>query len=348
MLDPRKRSNEVLKFEQLLRSKVVGQEEAVSQVVSIYQTVLAGMALPARPIANLLFLGPTGSGKTRLVEAIAEILFKNPCAVTKIDCAEFQHSHEISKLIGSPPGYIGHRETHSVFTQGKLEQFYNESSKFGLVLFDEVEKASNALWQLLLGIMDKATLTLGDNQKVDFSRTIIFMTSNLGAAEMSRLISGAIGFAPPLTASRAGEIDRGVSSVAIEAANRRFPPEFMNRLDNVVVFRPLGASELRQILDLELDNVQGRIMSLDPSQRFHLHFTGKAKTFLLHEGTDMKYGARYLKRAIEHYLVVPLANLIMTNQVSPGESIQVGLAGGKLSFTKMQVAAQLAGSATTW
>ncbi len=140
---------------------------------------------PGRPIGNFLFLGPTGSGKTRIVEATAEALLKNPRAVIKIDCAEFQHSHEIAKLIGSPPGYLGHRETHPLLSQEVLNQYHTDTIKLSFVLFDEIEKASDALWNLLLGILDKATLTLGDNRKVDFSRAMIFMTSNLGASEMS-------------------------------------------------------------------------------------------------------------------------------------------------------------------
>src|SRR5262245_33764742 len=196
VLEPGKRSAEVLYFQERLRSKIIGQDEAVAQLVNVYQMVLAGMSGPGRPLSNLLFLGPTGSGKTRIVEAAAEILFGSSAAFIKIDCAEFQHSHEISKLIGSPPGYIGHRETSPAITQEALDLFHTEKLKLSLVLFDEIEKASDALWQLLLGILDKATLTLGDNRKVDFSNTIVFMTSNLGASEMSRLASGGIGFAP--------------------------------------------------------------------------------------------------------------------------------------------------------
>jgi ATP-dependent Clp protease ATP-binding subunit ClpB len=192
VLEPEKKSSTVREFEAMLSAMIVGQDEAVSQLVSMYQTVLAGMTVPERPIANLLFLGPTGSGKTRIVEAAAEILLGSSSALIKVDCAEFQHSHEIAKLIGSPPGYLGHRETRPVLTQRALDQFHNEKVKLTFVLLDEIEKASDSLWQLLLGILDKGTLTLGDNKRVDFSRTVVIMTSNLGAAEMGRLISGPI------------------------------------------------------------------------------------------------------------------------------------------------------------
>jgi ATP-dependent Clp protease ATP-binding subunit ClpA len=240
VLEPGKRSPEVLEFEERLRGKIIGQDEAVAQLVNVYQTVLAGMTGSGRPIANLLFLGPTGSGKTRLVEAAAEILLGSSTAFIKIDCAEFQQSHEISKLIGSPPGYIGHRETSPAITQEKLDQSHTDKLKLSFVLFDEIEKASDALWQLLLGVLDKATLTLGDNRKVDFSRTIVFMTSNLGASEMSRLATGGIGFAPKPVVDHAEEIDRKIYRVAVDAAKRKFSPEFMNRIDKVVVFRTLN------------------------------------------------------------------------------------------------------------
>src|SRR5881394_2131782 len=195
-LDPTRRSGDAMDFENALRRKIVGQDPAIEKVTEIYQMFLAGLNAPGRPVGNLLFLGPTGSGKTRVVEAIAESLFGDPRACIKIDCAEFQHSHEIAKLIGSPPGYLGHRETHPLLTQEALNQWHTEKLKLSLLLFDEIEKASDSLWQLLLGILDKATLTLGDNRRVDLSQCIIIMTSNLGAGEMTSLVDGGFGFAP--------------------------------------------------------------------------------------------------------------------------------------------------------
>jgi ATP-dependent Clp protease ATP-binding subunit ClpA len=298
---------------------------------------MAGMSGPGRPLANLLFLGPTGAGKTRLVEAAAEILFGGAQAFIKVDCAEFQHSHEISKLIGSPPGYIGHRETVPAITQELLDQHHTDDVQVSFVLFDEIEKASDALWQLLLGILDKATLTLGDNRKVDFSRAIVFMTSNLGAAEMSRLQSGGIGFVQQSQAGRAEETDRKINRVAIEAAKRKFSPEFMNRIDKVVVFRTLTRAHLQEILELELTEVQHRIVSTQQERPFDFYCTAEAKDFLLNEGTDLHYGARHLKRAIERHLVSPLAGLISTDQVLCGDTIRVEVApGGGLVFLKAQ------------
>ena len=190
VLDPNRRSADAGEFEAALRRRIVGQDQAVEKVAEIYQMFLAGLNAPGRPVGNLLFLGPTGSGKTRVVEAMAEALFGDSHACIKIDCAEFQHSHEIAKLIGSPPGYLGHRETHPLLTQEALNQWFTEKLKLSILLFDEIEKASDSLWQLLLGILDKATLTLGDNRRVDLSQCIIILTSNLGASEMTNLVEG--------------------------------------------------------------------------------------------------------------------------------------------------------------
>jgi ATP-dependent Clp protease ATP-binding subunit ClpA len=338
LLDPEMRSSEVLDFERRLLSKIVGQERAVRRVVNMYQIYLAGMAMPGRPIGNLLFLGPTGSGKTRIVEASAEILFGSPRAFIKIDCAEFQHSHEIAKLIGSPPGYLGHRETPPLLTQEAIDQYQTDRAKFSFILFDEIEKANDALWQLLLGILDKATLTLGDNRRVDLSRCVIFMTSNLGAFEMGRMLEGGIGFTSGVKQNEENlsEIDQKMYRTAMEVAKRKFSPEFMNRLDKVVVFHTLSQEHLRQVLDIELADVQNRIMASQSDRQFIFRCTAEAKDFLLKEGTDLKYGARHLKRAIERHLVYPMSNLIATGQIGLGDVIKIDLSSeqNKLIFSK--------------
>src|SRR5438094_4754364 len=255
VLDPTRGTNDAKDFEAALRRKIVGQDQAVEKVAEIYQMFLAGLNPPGRPVGNLLFLGPTGSGKTRVVEAMAESMFGDARACIKIDCAEFQHSHEIAKLIGSPPGYLGHRETHPLLTQEALNQWHTEKLKLSILLFDEIEKASDALWQLLLGILDKATLTLGDNRRVDLSQCIIIMPSNLGAGEMSRLVEGGFGFAPKPNAVH-DSLDEKIDRTAIEAARRKFSPEFMNRIDKVVVFKTLRPAHLQEILEIALGMVQ--------------------------------------------------------------------------------------------
>jgi len=269
-LDPSRTGRDATELESSLRRMIVGQDEAIEQIVNIYQMHLTGMNPPGRPIGNFLFLGPTGTGKTRIVEATAEALVRNPRAVIKIDCGEFQHSHEIAKLIGSPPGYLGHRETHPLLSQETLSQYHTDTMKVSFVLFDEIEKASDSLWNLLLGILDKGTLTLGDNRKVDFSRALIFMTSNLGAAEMSQITTPRLGFgslhALEAAVSRVDEkLGQKVEKTGLDAAKRKFTPEFINRLDKIVVFKPLGEGQLRRILDLELNMVQQRVFNTGDS-----------------------------------------------------------------------------------
>jgi len=328
-LDPSQTGHEADKLHNDLLNRIVGQDEAVDQIVRVYQTYLAGMSCPGRPIGNLLFLGPTGTGKTRLVEATAESLVGDERAVIKIDCAEFQHSHEIAKLIGSPPGYLGHRETHAVLSQESLNQHHRDGMKISFVLFDEIEKASDALWNLLLGILDKATLTLGDNRKVDFSQSLIFMTSNLGASEMNALLRPHLGFATSEVerAREAGEVDEALtgklSRVGVEAARRKFTPEFINRIDKVVVFRPLGAEQLQKVLGLELASLQQRIIRAPGSVPFVMNVTEPARGFLLAEGTDLKYGARHLKRAVERAVVHPLSNLVASAQIRAGDLVVI-------------------------
>ncbi len=334
VLDPNRRSNDAREFDTALRRKIVGQDQAVDKVVEIYQMFLAGLNAPGRPVGNLLFLGPTGSGKTRVVEALAESLFGDARACIKIDCAEFQHSHEIAKLIGSPPGYLGHRETHPLLTQEALNQWHTEKLKLSILLFDEIEKASDSLWQLLLGILDKATLTLGDNRRVDLSQCIIIMTSNLGAGEMTSLVDGGMGFATQVTEVDS-KLDDKISRTAVEAARRKFTPEFMNRIDKVVVFKTLRPEHLSQILEIELGMVQQRVLQAAGANQFVFNCTSKVKEYLLQEGTDPRYGARHLKRAIERNIVFPLANLVATGQVKLGDFVRIDLTGeSHITFVK--------------
>ena len=325
ILDPNKKGREAEDLETRLRQLVIGQDDAITQIAEAYQAFLTGMSPAGRPVGNFLFLGPTGSGKTRVVEATAEALRKDPHGVVKIDCAEFQHSHEIAKLIGSPPGYIGHRETHPLLNQEALNRQHTEDLKLSFVLFDEIEKASDSLWNLLLGILDKATLTLGDNRRVDFSQSMIFMTSNLGAAEMTALAEPRLGFHVACSGDGASKakLNGKITTTGIAAARRRFTPEFMNRLDHIVVFRSLGTPELRRIIDIELDIVQQRIDAAAQGNPFSIDVTASAKEFLLAEGTDVRYGARPLKRAIERLLVHPLSNLMATGQIRRGDYIRV-------------------------
>lgn len=328
LLEPLRMGAEAETLRANLSKRIIGQEDAIRQIVDVYQTYLAGMSGPGRPIGSFLFLGPTGSGKTRTVEALAESLIGDERAVIKIDCAEFQHSHEIAKLIGSPPGYLGHRETHPLLSQETLNQFHTEKVKLSFVLFDEIEKASDALWNLLLGILDKAILTLGDNRRVDFSRALIFMTSNLGASEMNAIMRPSLGFAAGeaekiAAQALAGNQSDKLSRAGKEAARKRFSPEFMNRIDKTVVFNALGEAQLKQILGLEIQAVEERVYRATGTTSISFAVDPRAQDFLLREGTDLRYGARHLKRAVERHLVQPTSNLLATSQLQAGDTLLV-------------------------
>jgi ATP-dependent Clp protease ATP-binding subunit ClpA len=334
--DVDRKSQGAQRFHDQLAARIIGQEPAVRALADLYQIFLAEMNPAHRPVGTLLFLGPTGAGKTRVAEAAAEVLFGDARAMVKIDCGEFQHSHEIAKLIGPPPGYVGYRETLPLLSQQNLDRSHTADTKLSIVLFDEIEKASETLWQLLLGILDRASLTLGDNRTVDFSRTIIVMTSNLGAFEMAEAASGGIGFATtqPASTSDEDQLNQNLHRAGINAARRRFSPEFMNRIDKTIVFQSLTEDQLRGILDLELRAVQARL--LDGSRpKFLFRCSDEVKAHLLNEGRDVKYGARHLKRAIERLLVLPLSTLIATEQVGFGDVVAVELdEEGRMTFSR--------------
>lgn len=333
-LDPHRQTAALCHFEDALRQRIVGQDDSVRALVELYQVFCAGLNAPGRPVGSLLFLGPTGVGKTRIVEAAAEILFGDERAIIKVDCAEFQHSHEISKLNGSPPGYLGHRETHPLITQEALAKSHRGDLKLSFLLFDEIEKASDALWQLLLGILDKGTLTLGDNRRVDLSQTVIFMTSNLGAVQMTELIAGGMGFVRPSEVVT-DQVDEKLERTAIEAARHKFSPEFINRLDKLVVFRPLRREQLEEVLQIELRKVQSRV-GRATNRPFLFRISEQSRQFLLNEGTDQRYGARHLNRAIERFLIHPLARLLATDQLRSGDRLLIELhpAGNFLAFAR--------------
>jgi ATP-dependent Clp protease ATP-binding subunit ClpB len=235
-------------------------------------------------------------------------------------------------LIGSPPGYLGHRETHPRITQEELAKSHSDKLKLSFLLFDEIEKASDALWQLLLGMLDKATLTLGDNRRVDLSQTVIFLTSNLGSGEITELMNGGMGFVQPSKDQAGVGLEQKVERTAVEAARRKFSPEFMNRLDKLVVFHPLQREQLEEVLDIELGQVQRRVLETAKGQ-FLFRVTNPGRDFLLQEGTDQRYGARHLKRAIERHVVYPLANLLATEQLRLGDLVRIDWDGEHKQLT---------------
>ena len=312
VLDSSKNSPEAESVLAMMRRQIVGQDDAVKILVDIVESHQAGFSKPGRPAGNALFLGPTGSGKTHTVEMLCKGLFGDKRACLKVDCAEFQHSHEIAKLIGSPPGYLGHRETHPALTQEALSQWHTDKLRLSVLLFDEIEKASDSLWNLMLGILDKATLTLGDNRKVDFTNVIILMTSNLGTSQMDRVTEGGIGYStPPVPIS---ELDEKLEKVAKEAAKRVFTAEFYNRINHVAVFKTLTEKQIEGVLNIELGRIQTELL-FNSKVKFFWHVTKKAKDTLVKEGFSTKYGARHLYRAIENHIITPLARLVASGQI---------------------------------
>lgn len=333
-LDPELLSPEGRELENGLLRRVVGQDRAIKKLVRVYQTFRSGLNAPGKPLSVLLFLGPTGSGKTRLVEAMAEHLFGHKTRMLKIDCAEFQNDHEIAKLIGSPPGYTGHDKTLPRITQEELDKYHRPQCKMSILLFDEIEKASTALYQLLLGMME-GKLTTGANKVVDLSHTIIILTSNIGSDEMQKIMGGQTGIGFTAAPVKAEDQDDELWKVAKDALKQKFSPEFVNRINKSIVFHALDDAALKQIVEIELEGIQDRI--LGSGYFVLLRVQDAAKDYIRKEGTDLIYGARELNRAVEKLLVEPASNLLATNQVSSRDMLVADYLGGdKLVFTKLE------------
>jgi len=306
---------------------VVGQPKAVEALIGALEKYQSGIYNKQKPIASLLFLGPTGTGKTLVAEELVAGLCVDTTKLMKIDCAEFQHSHEIAKLLGSPPGYLGHRETHPFFTnkavREKMIPVNLSGSGFTIILFDEIEKSSDSLWDLLLAILDKGTLTTGTNEVVDLTKTIIVMTSNVGAKELSEMVGeGAIGFFAHTDVPKESEME----TVAMAAARRKFKPEFLNRFDKIVMFNTLTEGNIEQIMKLEFQKLQNRII-LDSATVFDLSVSPAAYREILREGFDRRYNARELNRTIERRVSVPLGRLLSTGQIMPNDTVVVDFFG---------------------
>ena len=323
-LRPRRGASPVSDLLRQLTGRVVGQPQAASQIIPYIQMHQAGLAPDDRPVGVFLLLGPTGTGKTRTVEALADVLHGSEKQMLKVDCGEFQMEHEVAKLIGAPPGYLGHRETPPMLTQQKLSSVVSESSDLALVLFDEIEKAAPSMVRLLMGVLDKATLRLGDNTSVRFERTMIFLTSNLGAREMLKEMQPDFGF--EAVVSRGGprataKLDR----IGLGAVRRRFPPEFVNRIDAVITYQPLSPAALAQIADQQIAALERHIQTRLGERAFELNVNRAVRQFLLRQGTSSEYGARELKRTILRHLTQPLAALAASGEIPPGSVVTVEL-----------------------
>jgi ATP-dependent Clp protease ATP-binding subunit ClpA len=307
-----------------LSRKVVGQPSAVRAVVPYVQMYQAGLSPEGRPVGVFLLLGPTGTGKTRTVEALADVLHGGEKNLLKVDCAEFQMEHEVAKLIGAPPGYLGHRETQPMLTQQKLNMVTSDRSTLSLVLFDEIEKAAPSLARLLLGILDKGILRLGDNSTVNFERSLIFLTSNLGSRGMMKEICPDFGFQAGVRKMRAS-VGRKLESIAVSAARKKFSPEFINRIDEVITYRPLDEESLAEILDQHISDLQRHVHVRLGPRGFGIEVPPESRKFLLKKGVSLEYGARELKRTLHRHLTQPLASLVSGGEIAPGSLIRLEL-----------------------
>jgi ATP-dependent Clp protease ATP-binding subunit ClpA len=304
-----------------LSRRLVGQPAAIAAVVPYVEMYRAKLTPDGRPAGIFLLLGPTGTGKTKTVEALADVLHGSPKKLLKVDCGEYQMEHEVAKLLGAPPGYLGHRETQPLLTQQKLSGAASESCDLSILLFDEIEKAAQSLVRLLLGVLDKATLRLGDSTLVNFEKTIIFLTSNLGARDMSRELRPEVGFESFVPHKNLDNSDK-LERIAKNAVRKNFSPEFINRIDSVVTYRSLDAAALTAILDQQIEDLQDHIQRRLGERAFRIEVPARARKFLLEKGTSPEYGARELKRVLHHQLMQPLASLVACGEINPGASIR--------------------------
>lgn len=317
---PRRKGNDEASesLQEALGARLVGQPAAVSSITPYVQMYQAGLSPDSRPAGVFLLLGPSGTGKTRTVESLAAALHGSEKHVLKVDCGEFQMEHEVAKLIGAPPGYLGHRETHPLLSQARVNSVTSERSSLSLVLFDEIEKAAPSMTRLLLGVLDKGILRLGDNNTVSFERSMIFMTSNLGAREMMRALVPDFGFQQMTREDVAPDIETQLEKIGMNAVRRKFAPEFVNRIDSVVTYQPLGAEAMSTILDLQLAELQNHIDNRLGLRGFQVKVADSGRDFLLKRGVSTQFGARELKRTIHRHLMQPIAALVSSGEVEPG------------------------------
>jgi ATP-dependent Clp protease ATP-binding subunit ClpA len=322
-LDVTRRSGQAEQLADKFRNRIIGQPKAVDALIRVLEKQRSGFYDTSRPIASMLFLGPTGVGKTGCVEAFVEGLYGDAKHMLKVDCAEFQHGHEIARLLGSPPGYLGHRETQPYFTNASISKLITPEIPFAVILFDEIEKSSDTLWNLLLGILDKGTLTTGSNEVVDMTKTVIVMTSNIGSSEMAEAVGDeGIGFA--VSTGKTGNLEE----IAVNAARRKFMPEFLNRLDEIVTFNTLTPDDLNVIVDMEFAYLQQRIIK-NSNVLFSLRVSPAARQQILKEGYDKRYNARNLKRTIEKHIGRPLEGLVSSYQILPKDTVIIDYHDGE-------------------
>jgi ATP-dependent Clp protease ATP-binding subunit ClpC len=297
-------SEKLLKMGESLKLEIVGQDEAVSKLTKAIRRTRAGLKNPNRPIGSFIFLGPTGVGKTELCKALARYLFDSENALIRIDMSEYMEKFSLSRLVGAPPGYVGYEEG------GQLTEKVRRKP-YSVVLFDEIEKAHPDIFSILLQVLDDGTLTDSLGRKVDFRNTIIIMTSNIGARDIKNI--GSFGFG----SEKAEDKYSSLKNTVEDAMRKLFNPEFLNRVDETIVFRNLDKEDILKIIDIELKDLLKNIK--DNKMKFELDIT--AKNFLVEKGFDEKYGARPLRRAIQKYVEDPIAEEILKGTFKEGSGI---------------------------
>jgi ATP-dependent Clp protease ATP-binding subunit ClpA len=310
---------------------LVGQPEAIETIIPYVQMQQAGLSPEGRPIGVVLLLGPTGTGKTRTVEALAEVLHGSSKNLLKVDCGEFQMEHEVAKLIGAPPGYLGHRETQPMLTQAKINSVASEHSDISLILFDEIEKAAPSMNRLLLGILDKAMLRLGDNSTVNFERCLIFLTSNLGAKSIQRANKPDFGYEAMLPPKPIEDTSK-IQSLGMAAVRQKFSPEFVNRIDSVITYKPLDREACDVILDQILADFGRLIHNRLGLRAFRLQCTTAGRKLLLDNGTSLEFGARELKRTVQRNFIQPVAALASRGEIPPGSIVVLDAKGSEFNL----------------
>ena len=318
-----------------LNDLLVGQPDAIETILPYIQMHQAGLAPEGRPIGVVLLLGPTGTGKTRTVEALAKVLHGSSKNLLKVDCGEFQMEHEVAKLIGAPPGYLGHRETQPMLSQAKVNGVASEGSDISIILFDEIEKAAASMTRLLLGILDKATLRLGDNSTVNFEKCIIFLTSNLGAKSIQRANKPDFGFEAMLPEPLTVDPSK-IGSIGMAAVRQKFSPEFVNRIDSVITYHPLNRQACSAILDQIFASFARLIHQRLGGRAFRLQCTVAGRNLLLDNGISVEFGARELKRTVQRNFIQPVAALVAQGQIPPGSTVILDAKGGEFNLLLRQ------------
>jgi ATP-dependent Clp protease ATP-binding subunit ClpA len=314
---------------------LVGQPEAIEIIVPYVQMHQAGLAPEGRPLGVVLLLGPTGTGKTRTVEALAEVLHGSNKNLLKVDCGEFQMEHEVAKLIGAPPGYLGHRETQPMLSQAKVNAVASDNSDISLILFDEIEKAAPSMTRLLLGILDKATLRLGDNTTVNFERSMIFLTSNLGSQSIQRASRPDFGFEAMLPVAPQNAHGK-LQNIGLGAVRRKFSPEFINRIDSVITYHPLNRAACEVILDQIMIEFARLIQTRLGMRGFRLMYSPAARNQILDLGVSLEFGARELKRTVQRNFIQPVAALVSQGQIPAGCTVMLDAKNGEFNILLRQ------------